>query len=438
MTFAITTENLSKQYQLGELQVDGLLQESLLNWLKHPFRRQQTHKVDNTLWALKNVSLSVKEGEVVGIIGRNGAGKSTLLKVLSRISYPTTGNIHVRGRVAALLEVGTGFHGELTGRENIYLNGSILGMKRKEVDTKLDEIVAFAGVEKFIDTPVKRYSSGMFLRLGFAVAAHLEPDVLIIDEVLAVGDVGFQKKCLNAMSELRSGGRTVLFVSHNMSAVENLCSRVIWIDDGQVREEGNSAEVIAHYMATFATSAQLHTDLTSITKRKGNGDIRFTRIEMLDADGRPLPLLRSGDRVTLRLYYHADKYISYPDFEISLSTDVGVLLTKFSTWINYTISHLTPGNGYLDLTIDCLALQPGRYFLSLCLKSQGPIFYDVLDQCVQFEVETSNYYQTGRGIDSYFGLVFLPCQWHLASGHVLANAKLTLNGYDGTIHEPTR
>ena len=196
------------------------------------------------MWVLQGVSFQVKEGEVVGIIGRNGAGKSTLLKILSRITYPTLGKIETRGRIAALLEVGTGFHGELTGRENIFLNGSILGMKRKEIEGKLDAIIVFAGVAQFIDTPVKRYSSGMFLRLGFAVAAHLEPEVLIIDEVLAVGDVGFQRKCLNAMSELRNGGRTVLFVSHNMSAVENLCSRVLWIDNGQLRQDGDAKEVI--------------------------------------------------------------------------------------------------------------------------------------------------------------------------------------------------
>src|SRR5206468_10115511 len=197
-----------------------------------------------TIWALKDVSFKVQEGEVLGIIGRNGAGKSTLLKVLSKITYPTSGKMKVNGRLAALLEVGTGFHGELSGRENIFLNGSILGMTRKEIEAKLDAIVSFAGVERFLDTPVKHYSSGMFLRLGFAVAAHLEPDVLLVDEVLAVGDAAFQKKCLNAMDEMRSGGRTVLFVSHNLAAVENLCSRALWIDNGQIRLDGKPKDVI--------------------------------------------------------------------------------------------------------------------------------------------------------------------------------------------------
>src|SRR4029077_19960305 len=202
------------------------------------------------------VSFHVDEGEVIGIIGRNGAGKSTLLKILSRITYPTSGAVKVRGRIASLLEVGTGFHDELTGRENFYLNGSILGMKKREVDRHFDAIVDFSGVEQFIDTPIKRYSSGMRLRLGFAVAAHLDPDVLVVDEVLAVGDAGFQKKCIKAMDGLRSSGRTVFFVSHNLAAVENLCSRGIWLDAGSIQMDGAAKEVILSYMRSFA-SAQL-------------------------------------------------------------------------------------------------------------------------------------------------------------------------------------
>src|SRR5258707_6915943 len=250
MNDSIRVEQLSKQYLLGKASQQTMLRERLVSFIKNPFAKETA--VADTLWALREVSFCVKEGEVVGIIGRNGAGKSTLLKILSKITYPTTGRVKVCGRVASLLEVGTGFHEELTGRENIFLNGSILGMKQREVEAKLDQIIEFAGVERFIDTPIKRYSSGMRLRLGFAVAAHLDPDILIIDEVLAVGDAGFQKKCLNAMEDLRSGGRTVLFVSHNMAAVENLCTRAIWIDDGRLREDGPVQRVIESYMATFA------------------------------------------------------------------------------------------------------------------------------------------------------------------------------------------
>ena len=223
MSHAIIVERLSKRYTIGERR-DDLIQERLARWLRRPLTSNGGKPYD-AIWALKDISVQVEEGEVLGIVGANGAGKSTFLKVLSRITYPTSGEMKLKGRVAALLEVGTGFHGDLTGRENILLNGSILGMSRKEIARKLDAIVEFAGVEKFLDTPVKRYSSGMYLRLGFAVAAHLEPDVLLVDEVLAVGDAAFQKKCLNAMGQMRNSGRTVLFVSHNMAAVENLCSR---------------------------------------------------------------------------------------------------------------------------------------------------------------------------------------------------------------------
>ena len=236
-----------------------MIRDRLVNLLKHPLTFHKRNQ--ETLWALRDVSFRVDTGEVVGIIGRNGAGKSTLLKVLSRVTHPTSGTVKVRGRVASLLEVGTGFHEELSGRENIYLNGSILGMTRTEVETKLDAIVAFSGVEKFLETPIKRYSSGMRLRLGFAVAAHLDPDVLIVDEVLAVGDAEFQKKCLGAMQELRGGGRTVLFVSHNMAAVENLCSRGIWIDAGKIRMDGDAKDVIEAYMGSFGSGQLARSEL---------------------------------------------------------------------------------------------------------------------------------------------------------------------------------
>lgn len=226
----IEVQGLSKRYQLGQAQHDQMLRERLVEMIKRPFGGI---KETESVWALRDVSFDADEGEVIGFVGRNGAGKSTLLKILSRITYPTSGEVKVNGRVASLLEVGTGFHDELTGRENIYLNGSILGMQKREVEQRFNAIVDFSGVEQFIDTPIKHYSSGMRLRLGFAVAAHLEPDVLIVDEVLAVGDAGFQKKCIQTMEGLRNSGRTVLFVSHNLAAVENLCSRGIWIDEGR-------------------------------------------------------------------------------------------------------------------------------------------------------------------------------------------------------------
>src|SRR3984885_568933 len=267
MTESVTVEHLSKSYKRGALRQETQLRDQLVRVLRQPFRRRAPTQI---LWALRDVSFTVQEGEVVGIIGRNGAGKSTLLKVLSKITHPSSGRVRARGRVAALLEVGAGFHEELTGRENIFLNGSVMGMKKKEVNAKLEAIVEFSGMQRFIDTPIKRYSSGMRSRLGFAVAAHPDPDVLIVDEVLAVGDAAFQKKCISAMHDLRGGGRTVLFVSHNMSAVENLCSRGIWLAHGQVQQDGPVHNVIEAYMSSFASAESASNALTTTDGRRGS------------------------------------------------------------------------------------------------------------------------------------------------------------------------
>lgn len=284
---AIHVYNLSKQYRIGKvLNGYSTLRETLTERLVRPMRWagqllqhgvSDQDKPDESIWALRNVSFSVRPGEVIGIIGRNGAGKSTLLKILSQITEPSEGFADIYGRVASLLEVGTGFHPELTGRENAYLNGAILGMPKAEIERKFDEIVAFAGVEKFIDTPVKHYSSGMCVRLAFAVAAHLEPEILIIDEVLAVGDAVFQKKCLGKMEGVAKEGRTVLFVSHNMLAVQNLCHRVLWLDDGQVVEDGIPGEVVVNYLRTAASSLteQVWDD---VMQAPGNHKVRLHKV----------------------------------------------------------------------------------------------------------------------------------------------------------------
>jgi homopolymeric O-antigen transport system ATP-binding protein len=253
---AVRVEDLGKLYRIGAAETYATFRESLMQFLTAPFRRPgklnggngYDAETTDRIWALSDVSFEIEPGEVVGIIGRNGAGKSTLLKILSRITEPTRGFAEIHGRVGSLLEVGTGFHGELSGRENIYLNGAILGMKKSEIERKFDEIVAFAEVEKFIDTPVKRYSSGMYLRLAFAVAAHLEPDILIVDEVLAVGDASFQKKCLGKMEDVAKQGRTVLFVSHNMAAVAQLCEKVVWLENGRSHKIGLAEDVVKEYM----------------------------------------------------------------------------------------------------------------------------------------------------------------------------------------------
>ena len=248
----VRVENLGKQYRLGRREAAyGTLRESIVDVLRAPFQRlrsQNGSSAGETIWALRDLNFVVEPGEVIGVIGRNGAGKSTLLKVLSRITEPTTGRVELYGRVSSLLEVGTGFHPELTGRENIYLNGAILGMRKSEIARKFDEIVAFSDLEKFLDTPVKRYSSGMYMRLAFAVASHLEPEILMVDEVLAVGDAAFQKKCLGKMGDVAKEGRTVLFVSHNMTAVRTLCKKAMWLDQGQIVEAGETGQVVLNYV----------------------------------------------------------------------------------------------------------------------------------------------------------------------------------------------
>ena len=407
MKETIVVDSISKRYQLGQFQGDTMFREALMQFFRAPFSRSQ----QPTLWALKDISFRVKAGEVVGIIGRNGAGKSTLLKVLSRITYPTTGSIQVSGRIASLLEVGTGFHEELTGRENIYLNGSIMGMKKKEIDRKLPKIVEFAAVEKFLDTPIKRYSSGMRMRLGFAVAAHLDPDILLVDEVLAVGDSQFQKKCLDTMSDLRTSGRTVLFVSHNVAAVENLCHRTLWIDSGRIRQDGPTSEVIKAYMSTFANAQHGGASLEHVESRTGNGEARFTGVEFLNAAGHFINYIPCGGHIIIRLHFRV--YTTIRDLRVGLElfTDMGIRLAATNNWATgYYVPVVEPGESCMDLEIDFLNIMPGRYYLSLWL---GPFedTQDMLQNAVIMDVEPTDYFKTGRGIERRFGLVFFPSRW---------------------------
>jgi len=405
---AIIVEGLSKQYRIGETH-DTMLRERIMRLLHRPLKKAPTPE---TIWALKDVSLRIPEGQVVGIVGRNGAGKSTLLKVLSRITHPTAGNFNVQGRVASLLEVGTGFHEELTGRENVFLNGSILGMARREVALKLDAIVDFAGVERFIDTPIKHYSSGMRLRLGFAVAAHLEPDVLIVDEVLAVGDAGFQKKCLNAMEGLRGGGRTVLFVSHNMAAVENLCSRAIWIDEGKVRMDGTTQEVVGAYMSSFTGEQAAEAELSS--NRLGSGELRYRKLEYMTHDRKPRKITRTGDDLVLRFHYRAEKAVVNPSFGFRLFTELGTLITETNHGLHgIHIQKVERGDGYIDLEIDSLNLVPGRYYLSLWITGlEGNPIYDG-DVRTALQVEVADVCGSGRELSSRNGIVYFPQRWEL-------------------------
>ena len=327
----IRIQGLGKRYKLGQRASYGNLRESLTNTLKSPARvlRSLAGRArsngnggdDGHIWALRDVSLDIMPGEVMGVIGRNGAGKSTLLKILSRITEPTAGRVDLYGRVGSLLEVGTGFHPELTGRENIYLNGAILGMTRAEIERKFDEIVAFAEVEQFIDTPVKRYSSGMYVRLAFAVAAHLEPEILLVDEVLAVGDVAFQKKCLGKMGDVARGGRTVLFVSHNMASVESLCTTVAVLDGGQLLMLAEPAAAIAEYTKSVLTASSERVDLSHHSGRKP-GAVAVMKEIALSSGGANTSVFRMGEPISFALRFEAPKPIR-PCFGLTIKTERG-------------------------------------------------------------------------------------------------------------------
>lgn len=334
MAIAIRVENLSKAYQLGEIGT-GTLSRDLERWFakvrgkEDPFLKigetndRTSKSTSNIVWSLKDINFDIQEGDAVGIIGRNGAGKSTLLKLLSRVTSPTSGNIKVKGRIASLLEVGTGFHPELTGRENIYLNGAILGMRKKEIKRKFDEIVHFAGVERYIDTPVKRYSSGMYVRLAFAVAAHLESEILIVDEVLAVGDAEFQKKCIGKMGEVSKGeGRTVLFVSHNMTAVKQLCNSGIVLHNGSICFKGSQYESIKFYQNSSSTLSNFK-HLGSITDAPGNENIRILFFKVRPLYGEALSI-SSGFEFELHFYNSQENINLAATFELR-STDENVV-----------------------------------------------------------------------------------------------------------------
>jgi lipopolysaccharide transport system ATP-binding protein len=350
---------------------------------------------DDEMWALCDASFEVKQGEVLGIIGRNGAGKSTLLKILSRVTAPTSGEVRVKGRIASLLEVGTGFHPELTGRENIFLNGAILGMTKAEIDDKLDDIVDFAEIEKFLDTPVKRYSSGMYVRLAFAVAAHLEPEILIVDEVLAVGDMEFQKKCLGKMGDVARGGRTVLFVSHNMATVEALCGRCLLLQDGCVTKDGSVAEVVGHY-AYARQRLGAGTINLSDAARSGSGKARIVSIRVLDRQGVPTPAVRLGDPLQLELEFTCSQAIRAPGFGIVFHTLDGRRVLRVQS--SEMLGALPPcqKGGKVICRIEEVLLAPGPYLFSVGINNAEIEIVDRVELCAEFDVHPTDFYGTGR------------------------------------------
>jgi lipopolysaccharide transport system ATP-binding protein len=387
----IRVDGLGKEYRIGGRQAGyRTLRESLTSTVLSPLRRagavMRGHAAqggNESFWALSDVSFEIKRGEIVGVIGRNGAGKSTLLKVLSRITEPTRGEIRLRGRVGALLEVGTGFHPELSGRDNVFLNGAILGMRRPEIHKKFDAIVAFAEVEKFIDTPVKHYSSGMYMRLAFGIAAHLEPDILIVDEVLAVGDQAFQRKCLGKMEEVAKQDRTVLFVSHNMSVVRTLCTRGIVLDQGRVTIDTTAAEASAAYTNSFNSANSIEQEGLANRKGRTSGAVRFSEFRMVDDTGRDRVNFRPGETVCLRLSVKAYADVPSLGFYVSISSGVtNEIITSIKDALVAT--EIKAGSEFdFEIELPDVHLRPGDYRLYICLgdRTCGK-FYDVIDDNV--------------------------------------------------------
>jgi homopolymeric O-antigen transport system ATP-binding protein len=404
----IRVEGLGKKYVIGherQRQHLSTLRDALVGkgknfarTLKETARGRPLVAGDKTesFWALKDVSFEVKEGEVVGIIGRNGAGKSTLLKVLSRITEPSEGRVTIRGRVGSLLEVGTGFHPELTGRENIFLNGAILGMTRVEIRQKFDEIVAFAGVERFLDTPVKRYSSGMYVRLAFAVAAHLEPKILIVDEVLAVGDVEFQKKCLGKMSEVASTGRTVLFVSHNLEAVRRICMTGLFLSAGRLELRGSADQCVDSYLSRSLHSLHGHVAHKIEFPTKGKDSPHIVRIEILDKTGQPLPRPRTWDFATFRIFFYSPVRIKRGSVELYIHTLEGSLLTRCSTYPDsaYSMS-IEPGENFVDCTFPQLMLSAGSFVIGAGLAIPNTEWLYNEPNAATFEVDARDIFNSG-------------------------------------------
>jgi len=411
---AIRVEKLGKRYRIGQREQYGALRETLVEMVKAPLRRLRAPRSSgssNTLWALRDVSLEVAPGEVLGVIGHNGAGKSTLLKILSRITEPTEGRAEVRGRVGSLLEVGTGFHPELTGRENIYLNGAILGMKRSEIARRFDEMVAFAEVERFIDTPVKRYSSGMYLRLAFAVAAHLEPEILLVDEVLAVGDAAFQKKCLGRMSDVAREGRTVLFVSHNLPSIEKLCQRVVVIDGGRVLMQGDPVACIAAYLGA-RTEPKAAVDLAAVARLDPRLTPVFTSLDLQDGEGNPIATVGCGETLEFHLAYTAPREITSPSFGIVISNGMGMPLFFLQTRTQHGLWEKAPVRGRLVCRLDQVPLVPGEYLLTIgCMTGERQL--DLLEHVASFSVEPRDFFDSGYLPPSLNGPVLIRSQWDL-------------------------
>jgi lipopolysaccharide transport system ATP-binding protein len=424
----ISVENLSKRYLIGHQtaererytalrEVIGREARNFVRKAADFFHGRQIIQGDEVeeLWALRNISFELTQGEVLGIIGRNGAGKSTLLKILSRITEPTEGRVRVRGRVGSLLEVGTGFHPELTGRENIFLNGAIIGMKRKEIARKFDEIVAFAEMEKFVDTPIKRYSSGMYVRLAFAVAAHLEPDILVVDEVLAVGDAEFQKKCLGKIDEVsRREGRTVIFVSHNMSAVNSLCSKALFLDKGKLREIGETNSIISKYLTRMQAREEGKKVLVDIRKGRQQKPLCFTEVSILDHDQNISTKLRVTQPFSVCLSYAISRKLSGVECVLRVDTYDGIAVFTSTHRLPDYDDSASPGHQLRSycVRIPEMFLMPGSYSITVAAHTPMVEVHDLHEQVLGFEIVDTGTTFAVHGNYRKIGIVMVGLAWN--------------------------
>lgn len=422
MSTVIKVENLGKKYIIGHLRKERYVAlrdviahnfKSFTKNLLRPFGKSNLEcSRKEEIWALKDATFEVRQGERIGIIGRNGAGKSTLLKLLSRITEPTTGRIMKKGRVGSLLEVGTGFHPELTGRENIFLNGAILGMSKNDIKNKFDQIVAFAEIEKFLDTPVKRYSSGMYVRLAFAVAAHLETDILLVDEVLAVGDMAFQKKCLGRMGEIAKEGRTLLFISHNLASISNLCERSILLAGGKIIVNDKTNIAIDRYLSYVESSS---VSLRDIKDRNGEGRLRFVETWIENRNGERVSCVKSGDYIKIIAQYEIKNYTDVHDLAVgfALSTIIGIPLTDLSNvFSGDQFIGTAPKNGRVECVLPRLPLNSGSYFYNIIARS-GDVIEDWILKAGKFDVESSDYFGSGKTMDAAHGMFLFDQNWEL-------------------------
>ncbi len=422
----IEVSNISKEYRLGLVGNTSIADDMKRYWAKLRGREDPTmkigqsnilsQKVDNSekdyIWALKDINFTVKKGEVLGIIGKNGAGKSTLLKILSKVTAPSTGNINIKGRIASLLEVGTGFHAELTGRENIFLNGAILGMTKAEIRSKFDEIVDFSGVERYIDTPVKRYSSGMYVRLAFAVAAHLDPEILILDEVLAVGDTEFQKKCLGKMEDVSRGGRTILFVSHNMAAVKSLCNSGIFLKNGVIDYANNNIDDVVNKYIKTSLLFTTHDEISKRNDRQGNGDVFVNTLKLLNSvnDNQ----IEIGKQLGFKIAYYAKPTSFYGKILISInnSNEETVLFMDSSTMNNFPT--VLKKNGEIEIKISTeFGLPEGKYFVNIAFFANDNLA-DYVQSAIVFNVIDGLFYKGGKHPVGK-GLCFVKQDWNYNS-----------------------